>query len=55
MTELRRIAENYVKSQVKRWNGSAKKVSKGDINKAIIKVTKALSEAREASAKASAK
>jgi hypothetical protein len=55
MTEIRKIAENYVKSQVQTWNGHSKKISKNAINKAIAKVTKALVEVKEASAKAAAK
>ena len=54
MTEIRQIAENYVKTQVNAWNGHSKKISKSDINKAIAKVTKALVEVKEASVKAAA-
>jgi hypothetical protein len=55
MTEMRKIAEVYVNSQVKTWNGHSSKVSKSDIKKAITKVTKALVEVKEASVKAAAK
>ena len=55
MTEMRKIAEVYVNSQVKTWNGHSSKVSKSDIKKAITKVTKALVEIRGASVKAAAK
>ena len=54
-TEIRKIAENYVKTQIRSWNGSSSKISKRDIEKAIAKVAKALREAREASAKAAAR
>jgi hypothetical protein len=50
-TEIRKIAENYVKTQIRSWNGRSSKISKRDIQKAIAKVAKALQEAREASAK----
>jgi len=55
MTEVRKLAENYVKAQVRSWNGHSAKISKRDIQKAIAKVAKALQEAREASAKTAVK
>lgn len=51
MKEVRKLAENYVKTQVRSWNGHSAKISKRDIEKAIGKVAKALLEARRASAK----
>ena len=50
-TEIRKIAENYVRTQIRGWNGRSSKISKRDIQKAIAKVVKALQEAREASGK----
>jgi len=55
MTEIRKLAENYVKTQVRTWNGHSSKITKRDIEKAIAKVTKVLLEAKKASAKASVK
>jgi hypothetical protein len=55
MNEVRKLAENYVKTQIRSWNGHSAKISKQDIQKAIDKVAKALLETRKASAKAAAK
>jgi hypothetical protein len=55
MTEVRKIAENYVKTQIRSWNGHSAKISKRDVQKAIAKVAKALLEARQASAKTAIK
>jgi hypothetical protein len=51
MTEVRKLAEDYVKAQVRSWNDQSARVSKRGIRKAIAKVAKALQEIREASAK----
>jgi hypothetical protein len=53
MTKVRKLAENYVRTQLRTWNG--RKISKRDVQKAIAKVTKALLEVKEASARAAVK
>lgn len=50
-SEVRKVAENYVRTQIKNWNGNSTKVSKRDIPKGIQKVARALQEVKSASAK----
>lgn len=51
-TETRKIAETYVKTQLRSWNGRSAKLTRKEVDRAIQKVDKALAETRKASAKA---